>query len=166
MNARVGTTVVAAAAAVLAVLTAGCNRQTTQQAALPPQQAAAQQTFSADEYQPQELKRYHYPGMSYRDPFIPLSGEKLARARLGLTKEAVVPGLGMLSLKGIIKDSKDEIALFSSPQGSYLLVNGSMYDNQNRKVPGMTGRIVLSRREVVLTLGGDSKTYALPEQYQ
>lgn len=150
----------------IACITA-CGPQKLQQTgAPPPQQTTPQMSLNADDYKPQELKRYHYPGMAYRDPFIPLSGEKLARARLGLTKEAVVPALGMLSLKGIIKDNKDDIALFSSPQGSYLLVNGAMYDNQNRRVPGMSGRIVLSRREVVLTLAGDTKTYALPEQYQ
>jgi len=164
MNSR--TVTVLNAVAITAVLYTGCAQQGTQSVSTPPPQTAAQFTLNADEYKPQEIKRYYYPGMSYRDPFIPLSGEKLARARLGLTKEAVVPGLGMLSLKGIVKDNKDDIALFSSPQGSYLLVNGAMYDNQNRRVPGMSGRIVLSRREVVLTLAGDSKTYALPEQYQ
>jgi hypothetical protein len=91
---------------------------------------------------PAEKKKYVYNGLSFRDPFLPSQGERLARARLGLTKDAVVPSLGSLSLKGIIEDQKDKIALFTSPYGSYMFVNGKLYDNQNRLVKGITGKIV------------------------
>jgi len=89
-----------------------------------------------------DKKKYVYGGLSFRDPFLPSKGERLARARLGLTKEAVIPSLGSLSLKGIVEDSKDKIALFTSPYGSYMFVNGKLYDSQNRLVKGVTGKLV------------------------
>ncbi|MFN3550370.1 MAG: hypothetical protein ACK4WJ_00955 [Endomicrobiia bacterium] len=86
-------------------------------------------------------KKYLYEGLSYRDPFVPLSGEQIAKSHLDITKEAVSPPLGSLQLKGFIIDAKDKIALFSSPYGSYLLVNGKLYDNRNRKVKNFSGKI-------------------------
>jgi len=89
-----------------------------------------------------DKKKYVYGGLSFRDPFLPFKGERLARAKLGLTKEAIIPSLGSLNLKGIIEDSKDKIALFTSPYGSYMFVNGKLYDSQNRLVKGVTGKLV------------------------
>jgi hypothetical protein len=90
------------------------------------------------------FEKYVYDGLSYRDPFVPLSGEKVAKAKLGVTGEAVVPPIGSLQLKGFIVDKQDKIALFSSPYGSYLLVNGKLYDRQNRLVKGYSGKIVFN----------------------
>jgi len=91
------------------------------------------------------FEKYVYEGLSYRDPFIPLSGEKVAKAKLGLTTEAVPPPLGSLQLKGFIVDKHDKIAMFSSPYGSYLLVNNKLYDNQNRLVKGFSGKIIFDK---------------------
>ena len=88
------------------------------------------------------FEKYVYEGLSYRDPFVPLSAEKIAKAKLSLSGEAVIPGLGSLELKGFIIDKQDKIALFSSPYGSYLLVNGKLYDRQNRLVKGFSGKII------------------------
>jgi hypothetical protein len=90
------------------------------------------------------FEKYVYDGLSYRDPFVPLSGEKVAKAKLGVTGEAIVPPIGSLQLKGFILDKQDKIALFSSPYGSYLLVNGKLYDRLNRLVKGYSGKIVFN----------------------
>ncbi len=117
-----------------------------------------------------ERKKYIYEGLIYRDPFIPVSPEKMAKAKLGLTKEAVVPGLGILQIKGVIVDKKDKIALFSSPIGSYLLVNGRLYDSQNRLVKGITGRLLYKegsatpRGAILVSEDNYYKEYYLPEE--
>jgi hypothetical protein len=113
------------------------------------------------------LKKYVYEGLSYRDPFVPLSGEKLIKAKLGLTTEAIVPPLGSLQLKGFIVDKHDKIAMFSSPYGSYLLVNGKLYDNQNRLVKGFSGKIVFDttarqpQKVILVTENDEYKEYTI-----
>jgi len=113
------------------------------------------------------FEKYVYEGLSYRDPFVPLSGDKIAKAKLGLTTEAVVPPLGSLQLKGFIVDKHDKIAMFSSPYGSYLLVNGKLYDNQNRLVKGFSGKIVFDnvtqkpQSVVLVTENNEYKEYTM-----
>lgn len=115
------------------------------------------------------LEKYIYDGLSYRDPFTPLSGEKIAKAKLGLTKDAVVPPLGSLQLKAFIIDKQDKIALFSSPYGSYIFVNGKLYDNQNRLVKGFTGKIIFDtvsgkpKSVILFNAENESKQYTLYE---
>ncbi len=89
-----------------------------------------------------EKKKYVYGGLSFRDPFMPTSGGKMAKAKLGITKKAVAPSLGSLNLKGIVVDEKDKVALFVSPYGSYMFVNGKLYDSQNRLVRGVSGKLI------------------------
>jgi len=119
-----------------------------------------------------ERVKYVYEGLSYRDPFIPLSGEKMAKAKLGLTKDAIVPNLGSLEIKGIIVDKKDRIALFTSPYGSYIFVNGKLYDSQNRLVKGITGKMIYKKGSrtpkgvVLITEDNYFKEYYLPEKFE
>jgi len=113
------------------------------------------------------FEKYVYEGLSYRDPFIPLSGEKVAKAKLGLSTEAVVPPLGSLQLKGFVVDKHDQIAMFSSPYGRYLLVNNKLYDNQNRLVKGFSGKIIFDNvtqkphRVILVTENNEFKEYTL-----
>lgn len=113
------------------------------------------------------FEKYVYEGLSYRDPFVPLSGEKVAKAKLGLTTEAVIPPLGSLQLKGFIVDKHDKIAMFSSPYGSYLLVNNKLYDNQNRLVKGFSGKIIFDnvtkkpQKVVLVTENNEYKEYTI-----
>ncbi len=111
-------------------------------------------------------EKYLYEGLSYRDPFVPLSGEQIAKSQLDITKEAVSVPLGSLQLKGFIIDRKDKIALFSSPYGSYLLVNGKLYDNMNRKVKNISGKISFDSKNrpqgvVLVTDDGEIKEFKL-----
>ncbi|MEM4368538.1 MAG: hypothetical protein QXO21_05975 [Candidatus Anstonellales archaeon] len=103
------------------------------------------ETISALEQQPSKPLKYSYDGLSYRDPFIPISPEKIAKASLISKGEAKIPSLGVLQLKGFIVDRLEEVALFSSPYGSYILYNGKLYDNQNRLVKGFSGKIVFDK---------------------
>lgn len=103
------------------------------------------ETISALEQQSSKPSKYIYEGLSYRDPFIPISPEKIAKASLISKGEAKIPSLGVLQLKGFIVDRLEEVALFSSPYGSYILYNGKLYDNQNRLVKGFSGKIVFDK---------------------
>ncbi|MEN3013053.1 MAG: hypothetical protein ABDH23_00340 [Endomicrobiia bacterium] len=89
--------------------------------------------------------KYVYEGLSYRDPFVPISPEKIAKSSLFSTGEAKIPSLGILQLKGFIVDKKEQLALFSSPYGRYILYNGKLYDNQNRLVRGFSGKIIFNK---------------------
>ncbi len=109
---------------------------------------------------PVKREKYVYEGLAFRDPFIPLSGEKVAKAKLGLTENAIVPSLGSLELKGIVIDNKtkEKVALFSSPYGGYILVNNKLYDKQNRLVTGITGKVV-SQGVILITDDGTLKEF-------
>lgn len=113
--------------------------------------------------------KYVYDALSYRDPFLPISGEKIAKAKLTSDKEALIPSLGSLQLKGFVVDVKDKIALFSSPYGRYLLINGKLYDSQNRLVKGFSGKIVYDSQTskpkgvVLVTEENDYKEYILSD---
>ncbi|MCS7151488.1 MAG: hypothetical protein NZ928_03770 [Endomicrobia bacterium] len=115
------------------------------------------------------IARYVYDGSSYRDPFTPLSGEKLAKAKLGSSADAVIPSLGSLQLKAFIVDKEDKIAMFTSPYGSYLLVNGKLYDNQNRLVKGFAGKVIFDmslgkpKSVILFNPSNESKQYFLSE---
>lgn len=93
-------------------------------------------------------EKYKYKGLTYRDPFIPVSGEKIAKAKLESRKEAISPPLGSLKLRAFIVDQVDKIALFTSPFGSYLLVNGKLYDRNNRLVKDISGNIIYDKNKI------------------
>lgn len=120
---------------------------------------------------PPKKEKYKYQGLSFRDPFIPLSGEKVVISRLGLGKDAVVPSLSCLTLKGVVSDKDDKIALFSSPYGSYILAKGKLYDNQNRLVKGIWGKVVVKesgrkKSVVLITEENYYREYSLSEKSQ
>ena len=109
-------------------------------------------------------EKYVYRGAAYRDPFLPVT-ERRQLSPLLSTEKAKIPNLGALTLKGIVRDKKGSIALLASPEGSYVVKNGSLYDNLNRLVPGITGRI--DKESVTLTTEDKfTKTYKLHELIQ
>lgn len=113
-------------------------------------------------------EKYKYRGLAFRDPFIPVSGEKIAKAKLELKREVISPPLGSLKLRAFIVDEIDKIALFTSPFGSYLLVNGKLYDRNNRLVKDISGNIIYDKNKMpkgVILISSDNnfKEYIIGE---
>ncbi|MFN3966620.1 MAG: hypothetical protein ACK4JE_02845 [Endomicrobiia bacterium] len=110
------------------------------------------------------VTKYRYKGEIYRDPFIPPDEKKIVSPILEASGEGLKPALGSLTLKGIIIDSKQKIALFSSPTGRYILRNGKLYDNRNRIVRGLTGTVLDNNTIKLITEDKFVKTYKLKEE--
>lgn len=155
--------------AFLIVLTFSCGKQKTQleqrKAEIPKRQQVEISTSTIIS----GFEKYVYDGLAYRDPFVPLSGEKVAKAKLGQSEDAFPPPLGSLQLKAFIVDKQDKIALFSSPYGSYIFVNGKLYDRQNRLVKGYTGKIIFDvtlgkpKSVILFNSENESKQFSLSE---
>jgi len=109
------------------------------------------------------VAKYRYRGEIYRDPFIPLDEKKIVSPILESSGEGIAPALGSLTLRGIILDNKQKIALFSSPTGRYILRNGKLYDNRNRIIRGLTGTVVDNNTIKIVTEDKFVKTYKLKE---
>jgi hypothetical protein len=103
---------------------------------------------------PQKLApaRFVYRGDRHRDPFVPLTGDGVA---VSSPEEVVTPNIGALTLKGIIDDGKQKIALISSGATTYVLRGSRLYDNRQRLVRGITGAI---KRDSVVMIGADKTT--------
>lgn len=99
--------------------------------------------------------RYDYRGDRYRDPFVPLTGEGMTFAG---SEDVIVPQLGTLSLKGIIDDGRQRIAIISGGGITYLLKGSQLYDNRQRLVRGITGAI---KKDSVLMIAPDKSTKEL-----
>jgi hypothetical protein len=88
--------------------------------------------------------KYVYLGYKYKDPFVSLTGK-------GLTlkgNEVPVPNIDSLTLKGIVDDGKEKIAIMLGSGISFILKNGTLYDNRRRPVNGVTG--VIKKDSVVM----------------
>ncbi|MCX7956473.1 MAG: hypothetical protein N2643_01065 [Endomicrobia bacterium] len=134
---------------ILLVLLFCCGKKQTSQVT-PVQQKKKTESVEVSQIsglvnQPESFPKYNYDGLVYRDPFVPISPEKIAKASLASSEEARVPSLGILYLKGFIVDKTDKVALFNSPYGSYILYNGKLYDNYNRLVKGFSGKIIFDK---------------------
>ena len=94
-----------------------------------------------------------YTGDRSRDPFLPAAMGATSSRRYEGTKSdgpEVVDIHGMM-LRGILKDSKIDYALFSSESGgTYLLRGGRLYNERNKPVPGITGAIRSKQKTVEL----------------
>ncbi|MCS7231943.1 MAG: hypothetical protein RMJ67_07395 [Elusimicrobiota bacterium] len=135
---------------IILIVIVSCSKDTKQQLQLKQPSPRTEKTeeivtITALESQSIKPSRYFYEGLSYRDPFVPVSPEKIAKANFAISGEAKIPSLGVLQLKGFIVDKIDQIALFSSPYGSYILYNGKLYDNHNRLVKGFSGKIIFNK---------------------
>ncbi len=110
------------------------------------------------------VAKYRYRGEVYRDPFIPLDDKKIISSALETSGEGITPALGSLTLKGIIIDKTQKIALFSSPTGRYILRNEKLYDNRNRRVRHLTGKVIDTNTVKIVTEDNFVKTYKLKEK--
>lgn len=102
-----------------------------------------------------ELPRYVYRGDRFRDPFVPLTGEGMTFAG---AEDVIVPQLGTLSLKGIIDDGHQMIAMISGGGITYMLKGSQLFDNRQRLVRGITGAI---KKDSVLMIAPDKTTKEL-----
>ena len=95
---------------------------------------------------------YVYAGTQNRDPFQPLSLDGSTASPVG---DVVVPPVGSLILKGIIKDGTQKIAIISGGGIGYVLKGKYLYDNRQRLVRGITGVI---KDESVIIIAPDKTT--------
>ncbi len=108
-----------------------------------------------------------YTGDRVRDPFLPAAmGERTARrADDAKSLGPEVVDIHGMTLRGIMKDSKVDYALFASEGGgTYLLRGGRLYNERNKPVPGITGVIKLKQKTVELvTADKDVQVFRLGE---
>jgi len=108
-----------------------------------------------------------YTGDRVRDPFLPATmGAKSARrADDAKTEGPEVVDIHGMTLRGILKDTKIDYALFSAEAGgSYLLRGGRLYNERNKPVPGITGVIKMKQKTVeLITAEKDVQVFRLGE---
>ncbi len=104
-----------------------------------------------------------YTGDRVRDPFQAASAGGPARAR-DKTVPLVVD-IHSLQLRGILKDSSSDFALFKADDGLTLVLrDGSLFDESNRRVPGIRGRTHIKQRRVeLITEDKDVQVFTLGE---
>ena len=108
-----------------------------------------------------------YTGDRVRDPFLPAAmGAKSARrVDDAKTDGPEVVDIHGMTLRGILKDSKTDFALFAAETGgTYLLRGGRLYNERNKLVPGITGVIKQKQKTVMLiTAEKDVQVFRLGE---
>lgn len=103
-----------------------------------------------------------YTGDRVRDPFQMQAAGGPSRAR-DRSKPLVVD-IHALQLRGIMKDAHSDFALFSSDDGTTLVLRGTQLYDGRKPVPGITGRIVLKqRRAELMTADRDVQVFTLGE---
>lgn len=104
-----------------------------------------------------------YTGDRVRDPFLAASMGGVSRVR---EKGApVVADIHTMQLRGIMKDGQTDFALFSADDGTSLVLRGGrLYDDRNKPVPGISGRIhIKQKRAELMTADKDVQIYSLGE---
>jgi len=110
-----------------------------------------------------------YTGDRVRDPFLPAAMGATSARRVedkdGSAGPEIVDIHGM-TLRGILKDATADYALFASEQGgTYLLRAGKLFNDNNKPVPGVTGRIKLKQKTVeLITADKDVQVFRLGEE--
>ena len=105
-----------------------------------------------------------YTGDKVRDPFLPPSvGGAPSHARDGDGPHGV--DIHALELRGIMKDAKNDFAIFSTDAGATLILRGRrLYDAHNKRVPGISGLIMMKqKRAELITADRDVQIYSLGE---
>lgn len=109
-----------------------------------------------------------YTGDRVRDPFLSAAMGAAASVKIEAPKTEggieVVDIHGM-SLRGIMKDASHDYALFTADSGaSYMLRGGKLYNDRNKPVPGIAGRIKLKQKTVeLITTDKDVQVFRLGE---
>jgi hypothetical protein len=108
-----------------------------------------------------------YTGDRVRDPFLPAAMGGASPRRVDDSKAGgpeIVDIHGMM-LRGIMRDTKIDYALFTSEAGgTYLLRGGKLYNERNKPVPGITGSIKLKQKTVeLITPDKDVQVFRLGE---
>lgn len=104
-----------------------------------------------------------YTGDRVRDPFMAPSMGGPVRVR---EKDApVVVDIHTMQLRGIMQDGRTDFALFTADDGSKLVLRGGrLYDDRNKPVPGITGRLQMKqKRAQLITADKDVQIYSLGE---
>lgn len=104
-----------------------------------------------------------YTGDKVRDPFMPSTVGGGGRPR---DKNApLVVDIHALELRGIMKDARSDFALFSTDNGTTLILRGRrLYDDRNKPVPGITGSInIKQKRAELITADKDRQPFQLGE---
>lgn len=109
-----------------------------------------------------------YTGDRVRDPFLPaaMGATSARRADKDENSGPETVDIHGMSLKGILKDANADFALFSSEQGgTYMLKAGKLYNDRNKPVPGVTGRIKIKQKTVeLITADKDVQVFRLGEE--
>ena len=80
-----------------------------------------------------EMSGYTYTGMKHRDPFVRSSAVSGARSQA----TAASLNFEMMRVTGYISGRDGSFVTFSGPDGSYLAMNGRIYDDEDQEVPGV-----------------------------
>ncbi len=104
-----------------------------------------------------------YTGDKVRDPFLSPSVGGPSRPRDRDVPLAV--DIHALELRGIMKDAKSDFAIFTMDTGATLVLrDGRVYDDRNKRVPGITGSIkIKQKRAELVTADKDVQIYSLGE---
>ncbi len=104
-----------------------------------------------------------YTGDHVRDPFAAAGSGGPVRVR-DLNAPFTVD-IHAVQLRGILTDGSNEFALFKTDDGlSLVLRGGALYDDHNKRVPGIRGRIqIKQKRAELITEDKDVQVYTLGE---
>jgi hypothetical protein len=133
-------------------------RASTAPAAVPP--AAAASALGVSTMTVSTL----YTGDRVRDPFLPPS-EGGGRSHAVDRNAPYAVDIHSLQLRGIMKDAKTDYALFATEIGTTLILrDGRLFDDRNKRVPGITGRIRIKQKRVeLITADKDVQIFGLGE---
>ena len=108
-----------------------------------------------------------YTGDRVRDPFQPASSGVRGAARVEEKADLGPPtaDIHALTLRGMLKDAAADYALFAAETGEVFMLRANrLYNERNKIVPGITGRINLKQKRVeLMTADKDVQTYLIGE---
>ncbi len=108
-----------------------------------------------------------YTGDRVRDPFLPaaMGGTSTRRVTDAKIDGPEIVDIHGMTLRGIMKDSKVDYAMFTAETGgSYLLRGGKLYNERNKPVAGIAGAIKLKQKTVeLITPDKDVQVFRLGE---
>ncbi len=108
-----------------------------------------------------------YTGDRMRDPFTPATSGGRGPIRAEKEEDAGPPtaDIHALALRGMLKDASTDYALFAAETGEvFMLKAGRLYNERNKPVPGITGRINLRQKRVeLMTADKDVQTFVIGE---